>query len=596
MTSTASNLEWDGPPSEPRPRPLNSLVAAAHRMTGKKVSRLGSTTSANSSGWQEDAWDMHDLVGEQRFLAHTLAGRLAQARFYVGRLPDDPTEEVVPVTSGPAVDVLASLTGRGSAFAQIVERAGVNLFLTGDCFLVGLPPEPEETLANPAGGLSPFGNPTEDILDGKVDISTLDWSLRSVSEVSFDKDGNVTLKSGHGRDSTTEYSADSIMLIRIWRPHPRYWWEPDSPTRSSLPVLRELVGLTMHISAQVDSRLAGAGVFLVPETADRAIRAAAGIPEDGDEDSPLTEALMEAMIAPISDRSSASALVPIMPVVPDDSIEKFRFISFAAPLDTEARSLRDEAIRRLALGQDCPPELLLGVGGMNHWGAWLVREDVVTTHLEPPLALLCDAITTQFLWPVLMQQGVDPEEVHKHVVWYDVDHMIMRPDRSKDAKDLYAAGVIGDATLRNATGFDESDAPEADPTNPAVKLTLDLVRGAPSLMQNPGLDVIATQIQAMLSGSEIPGLPEITTENENEAEAIDNSPDEEEPREGGTPVSSGPAGDSDAPEGIAASGITLPDGTTFSSDPGLGPIVPPDTKGLGIVATDEEEDDEHDDE
>src|SRR3546814_17159695 len=59
--------------------------------------------------------------------------------------------------------------------------------------------------------------------------------------------------------------------------------------------------------------------------------------------------------------------------------------TFHTPFDEETRELREEAIRRLALGQDAPPELLLGVGNMNHWGAWLVQADTNNTHVEPPL-------------------------------------------------------------------------------------------------------------------------------------------------------------------------------------------------------------------
>ncbi len=196
-------------------------------------------------------------------------------------------------------------------------------------------------------------------------------------------------------------------------------------------MLRELVGLTMHISAQVDSRLAGAGLLLVPQTAQRAMQVAAGQTEEEGDDF-FTESLMEAMLTPIADRASASALVPLVATVPDETTEKFRYMSFDKPLDTEARPMRDESIRRLALGLDAPPELLLGTGGMNHWGAWLVLEDVVTTHLEPPLALICDALTTQYLWPVLGDQGMSPEEAHDYVIWYDVSDLVVRPNRGAE--------------------------------------------------------------------------------------------------------------------------------------------------------------------
>lgn len=104
MNTSASILdEGDArafaPPKSPRP--LESLLAAATRVTSQKLAnRAGHSGLSKPEGWQDDAWDMYDLVGEQRFLANTLANRLAQARFFVGELPDDPTEDVEPVEPG----------------------------------------------------------------------------------------------------------------------------------------------------------------------------------------------------------------------------------------------------------------------------------------------------------------------------------------------------------------------------------------------------------------------------------------------------------------------------------------------------------------
>jgi hypothetical protein len=143
---------------------------------------------------------------------------------------------------------------------------------------------------------------------------------------------------------------------------------------------------------------------------------------------------------------------------------------------------------------------LLGTGSMNHWGAWLVQEDVVTTHLEPPLALICDALTTQYLWPVLADQGMEETEAHKYVVWYDVSDLVVRPNRSQDAMVLHDRGVISDAALRNSTGFDESDAlPEYAGMPEDVVFALQLIRAHPILAANPGLPQLVAQIRAAIT-------------------------------------------------------------------------------------------------
>jgi hypothetical protein len=530
-----------------RPRPLSTLVASAQRLTSKTISRSG----ANAKGWQEDAWEMYDLVGEQRFLAATLANRMAQARLYVGDAAPDQTDAPNPTENLQAADVLNAVGDSASTRAQLLQRLGVNLFVSGDGWLAGIPRAmfPKSLLPSEVNPLPPTLAVVPDVAPGTLDIADLEWRMLSVSELTTNAGGEVTLKLGEDETEKITCRPDDIFLIRVWRPHPRRWWEADSPTRSSLPVLRELVGLTMHISAQVDSRLAGAGLLIVPQSAQRALRQAAGVADD-DESDQFTEALMEAMLKPIQDRANASALVPLVVTVPDESTSLFQFITFAKPLDTESRNLRDEAIRRLALGQDAPPELLLGTGGMNHWGAWLVQEDVVSTHLEPPLALICDALTTQYLWPVLREQGMTEEEARKFVVWYDVSHLVVRPNRSQDAMVLHNRGVIGDVALRGATGFDESDAPPAyEGMDPDVILALEMAREHPILFQNPGLPQLVAQIRASVAG-DIPEVEDPTNQG--------NNPETPPPPEVGAPgmpqTETEPAVVPPEGQGIAASG------------------------------------------
>ena len=66
-------------------QPLGSLTAAATRLSKKKISPRRSSVADD---WQDEAWQMYDQVGEQRFLASTLAGRVSQARLFVGRYND----------------------------------------------------------------------------------------------------------------------------------------------------------------------------------------------------------------------------------------------------------------------------------------------------------------------------------------------------------------------------------------------------------------------------------------------------------------------------------------------------------------------------
>lgn len=503
-----------------RPTPGQSLTAAAVRLTSERIRDQRYNRSSSKMGdqtWQDDAWEVFDLVGEQRFLATTLANRMGQAKLFVGRLdPDDPTGAPIPLTEDDEavdgvqakdiMDVFSAFGDTPAGRSQIITRLGINLFVAGDGYIVGFPPG----LIAKARGDEDWES-KETSVEG-ISLDLLQWRSLSSRELKTGADDDVKITVAEGQ---IEASADDLYIIKVWRMHPADAQSSESPVRSSLPVLRELVGYTMHAGAQIDSRLAGAGVLFVPLTAAQAVKAelGKGLP-DGQQvsEDPFTDSIIETMSKAIKDRASASALSPLVFTVPDETIEKFRYMSFSTPLDAAINDLRDGAIRRVALGEDAPPEVLLGTGGMNHWGAWLVREDVVNTHVEPPLGIICDAVTEQYLHPVLRGMGVTDEAIESLVVWYDVSGMIMRPNRSQDAKDLHAVGVISDKTLRDACGFDDGDAPlaeaeaaaeseESEMRKLAGAKALDLAVADPQLVINPGLPALAKQVYDVLTGA-----------------------------------------------------------------------------------------------
>lgn len=541
------------------PRPLDSLTASAKRLSSASLGRSSGGGVVTEQDWQSEAWDLFDSVGEEHFLAGTLAAYMGQARLYVGKQPENPTDDLVPIEQGPAVDLLDLLRGQGGQLNQMLTRFGINLFVAGDGYLVGVPRDDYQAPPPAPTDTSYITTIPPDIEQGyRVPLDQVDWSMRSVEEVRVSQ-GQVIIDDGspdaNGELKGRTYNAEDVFLVRVWRPHPRKYWWADSPTKASLSVLRELVALTMHVSAQVDSRLAGAGVLVFPSEAEEAVKAqlqATGqIEQDGDEaeDDPVISALMTAMIDPLKNRDSAAAVVPLVLTVPAEYADRIRKIDFSTPLDDKAETMREEAIRRLALGQDCPPELLLGTDSMNHWGAWLVKEDTVTTHLEPPLALVCDALTTGFLWPLLVQQGMSEEEVGEYVIWYDVDHLIIRPNRSQDAKDLYGAGAISAEALRDANGFNDEDAPDIQAQDQAVTTALSMVQAAPSLAQEPGLTQLVSQLRVILG--EAPAdeaLPDQAPDGDDDSESTDDTPaDGGPPAQESGPGDSQPAVDEEAP-------------------------------------------------
>ena len=493
-------------PTRPAARALTaaaSRAGSAAKAPTAPSSRSGAALGSRS--WQTEAWAAYDEVGEERFLASTLAGRLSQARLYVQHKPltgphsslrDDPTD-VTDTASGPtaalAEAVLAALGASQQDLGQMLQRLATNLFVAGEGWLVGVP-------RHVIDEASPSAAPAVTAPSPDPALTDLVWRVLAVTEVSsVGRDGRaVRLNLGTDGSAPVEVSSDEVYMVRVWRPHPARYWEADSPTRACLPILRELIGLTRHISAQIDSRLAGAGILVVPSSASAALASDAADSSAYGAPDPFVSALMDSMLRPIENRDDASAVVPLVVTVPDEAADKMSHLTFSTALDAGARDLRDEAIRRLALAQDAPPELLLGSGAMNHWGAWLTREDTVTTHIEPVLALICDALTSQYLRPVLLSAGLSEDEVRTLSVGYDVSALVARPNRSEEALNLHRAGAVSDEALREASGFDDSDAKPLDER--ALMQALAMVSKRPDLMGTIGIGPLTEEILKAYKG------------------------------------------------------------------------------------------------
>lgn len=493
----------------PAPRTLTAAAsrptAAAARSRTTPPAGASRGSALGSRSWQEEAWAAYDEVGEERFLASTLAGRLSQARLYVQHKPatgphsslrDDETDatDTAPTASASLAEaVLSALGASQQDLGQMLQRLATNLFVAGEGWLVGVP-------RHVIDEVSPSSAPAVTAPSPDPALTDLVWRVLAVTEVSsVGSDGRtVRLNLGTDGSAPVEVSADEVYMVRVWRPHPARYWEADSPTRACLPILRELIGLTRHISAQIDSRLAGAGILVVPSSASAALASDAADSSAYGAPDPFVAALMDSMLRPIENRDDASAVVPLVVTVPDEAADKMSHLTFSSALDSGARDLRDEAIRRLALAQDAPPELLLGSGAMNHWGAWLTREDTVTTHIEPVLALICDALTSQYLRPVLLSAGLSEDEVRTLSVGYDVSALVARPNRSEEALNLHRAGAVSDEALREASGFDDSDAKPLDER--ALMQALAMVTKRPDLMGTLGIGPLTEEILKAYNG------------------------------------------------------------------------------------------------
>lgn len=444
-----------------------NLTAAAQILSGPKIKREGSRAQKQGSSlpWQSEAWDLYDLIGEFWYATNWLGNAASRARLIAAKCPPGATEPI-PVTEGVPAELVADWAGGVSGQQAFLSRAGIHLTLAGDSYFVGrtvtddeygdTPPAPGP--GGPRRGLPPIGG---EVLEGPaVDAppdtaipDEVEWCAYSTDEVSYDS-GTWQINDG----SETFPIGPNDIIMRCWRPHPRKHHEAQSPVRSALPVLRELHGLTKHVAAAIDSRLAGAGILFLPQSMTFPTGQAAQGGDATEGEDQFIRDLIESMLTPIKDRDSAAAVVPLVVKIPDDCIGKVQHITFSTPLDDRAKELRDEALRRFALGFDMPPEIVLGLGGeTNHWSAWQVDESSIKLHVEPLLATICLALTVGWYRPALEAAGIP--DAHDHLVWYDVEDLKQRPNKSAEALDLFDRFLIGAKAVLRETGFADEDAP-----------------------------------------------------------------------------------------------------------------------------------------
>ena len=432
--------------------PSQPLRAIAHRV----------------ESWQGAAWDYYDSVGELRFACQWISNAVSRVNLVAAAPPTGPGDEPTPIspddpmfTPGQrrAAEIVADLAGGASGQGQMLASFGIHLTIAGIGWLVAEPP-----------------------LDDPLDDSFALWNVFSSEEIRQASDGRIEIRVSYREWRPLHPNA---VVVRAWRRHPRYSYQPDAPTRGVLNVLREIELLQQHIHASAQSRLAGAGILTIPS---EAVFPPGQGPQSANEDvlpqnqnvtapeDSFVDTLVDSMTVPIGDRSSAAAVVPLVIRIPGEFVDKVRHLTFATPFDDRVLALMESAVKRLALGLDIPPEILTGTSGMNHWGAWQVEEQAITLHIEPLSEVITHALTIGFLRPVLESEGFDPDEA---MVWYDTSDLTARPDKTRQAIEAYDRIELSAAAMLREVGLSVDDMPSEEEKR--ERILLSVARGAPTL-------------------------------------------------------------------------------------------------------------------
>jgi hypothetical protein len=398
--------------------PPSAIISSAAFLSGDRNHR-------KPEAWQSECWYYRDTIGELRYAVSWFSNALSRAKIKPARY--DAKGTLVPIDAGEEVDALNTILGGLGGQSEMLKAMGEHFFVAGEWYVVGRGTRPED-----------------DTPDDEV------WEVISSEEMK--KKGDKWWIEYGGNDKYEIKDSDSV--FRCWTPHPRRKMAPDSPVRAILGTLSEIELLSLHVKKQARSRLAGAGVFFISNETTFATTdpdnegtdAAAGA-------DPFMVALGRAMAAALADPSSPEALVPIFARMPGDQIDKVRHINFWSEFDAAVGDMRDRAIRRAALGIDLPPEVLLGTADVNHWGAWQIDESTIKAHIEPALEVIASCLTR------ILRKVLGDDDV---LTVFDTSSLRLRPNRSKEAVELFDRGEINAKALRRETGFSEADDMEDD--------------------------------------------------------------------------------------------------------------------------------------
>lgn len=416
------------------PRERSSIRAEAVAPTGMVAAAVnlsvraskGKSNKIKNESWQTEVWGMYDVIPEYHYGVNWVGNLLSRAKLVI-------LKDGKPTTDKFATAVLDSLYGGREGQSAMLKKLGVHLSVAGEAYVCGIEKAGED-----------------------------DWLTLVPTKVKSDANGFEIMGE--------RYSSSQAVVIRIWQEHPADPSKADSPSRACLPVLNELHALGKRSAAEISSRLTGNGIVWVPNEVSFPGRPMRTTNNGEESDGRMltgaegfVEELMDNASAAISDPDSAEAMLPIIAQVPGEFVDKINHTTFWSELSAAIPAKVEAAIRRLALGLDTPPEVLLGTADMNHWNAWQMEEAAIKATAEPFLLDISAALTKGYLRPSLEagdaeNAAMDEGEAARYGIGIDSAELRLRPNRSKEAQELYDRGAISLDVMLTENGFD----PETD--------------------------------------------------------------------------------------------------------------------------------------
>jgi hypothetical protein len=414
-----------------------------------------------TQAWQRSAWDYYDQVGELKFAFGLISQVVARALLYVAIIEDtaevpidtkaflenlppevtaaaDKTREAIAV----ADEALADLVYRSVGQSEMLRSLALNLSIPGECYLVDDTARDRWTIAS-VSELLP-GDPPR---------------LRSTRPTATQMGGGPAVSIGRELNKRA-------YVARMWRSHPRWYDEPDSSMLGVLDQVEKVVLFDQVMRTIARSRM-NAGAIYIPN----GLTAKTG--------KTVEESLIEATTTPVEDETSGHTVTPLLITGPPELGQLIKYIEMGRKIDADLLAAEDRAIDRMLAGLDIPKDVVSGMAEVRYANSVIIDDSLYKAHIEPLILLICDALTTAYLHPLLKKKRVKEDLLRKIVIWYNPSQIVTRPDRSQAANEGYDRFLLSGEAWRRARGYSDLDKP--DDAELILRLALEKIQIPPEI-------------------------------------------------------------------------------------------------------------------
>lgn len=419
-----------------------SLTAAAHRVNRQDRSEIERIQRRRqASGWQDDAWAMYDTIGEIKYGFNLVANAISRIRLLPAVMSDEGShatyvhdvKDLTPGLADAAVRALSRLDRNSDGTGELLRTAALNMEVTGECWLVQRPRLIGSELPE-------------------------HWSIKSVNELKVSSNGEYVVTRGPNQTSQdAEVLPANAFVARMWRAHPRYYDHADSSLLGVLELCDELLMLNRMIRSVARSRI-NAGILAISENF-----SLLDDPEDDADPVRFEEEFQFAMTQPLSDESSASAVVPLLIRGPADEVKDgIHFYEVSRTVSSDLIARAREVLERILQGIDLPKDSVTGYQQLRYTNAIVMSDALYQAHIQPLTQLICNQLTEAYLRVAVQAYGFTAEQASRLVITYDASDILTDQDKSKAANDGFDRNALSYQAWRRESGFPETDAPSTD--------------------------------------------------------------------------------------------------------------------------------------